>query len=365
MSHGKAENRKDLLIYHYFEKDVSYRDNFLHFLIFGVQKSNDYVMIISGKCTLELPDLPNIRYVFSESNRSDYGGYAQLINQDLELNPYQHVFFINSSVRGPFVPTFCKQAWYTYFLDQLQNDVGIVGSSICILKEDFRHSNAYQERFGGHPPYSHVQTMAYVMPKSVLNQLIADGFYKVDRDSSKSLAIENYEIHLSQLILQQGKNLRCLLPEFNGIDYRKPHSNPNPTSTIGDPNEVLGYFGRSVHPYEVLFVKTNRHLYTEDYLARLTYSMAQAKGFYEVTSWQEITSSLGQSAADYLKRVECMALSSQSVSDFSYLSGDVENREKLQMAQDQANANRVLLENMRRSTSWKITRPLRWFKDLL
>lgn len=356
---------ENLVIYHYFEKDPSYRDNLLHFLAFGLAPACNYVFIMSGAYSIDLPTLPNVRYVFTEVKRSDFGGYAHVINEGLDLAPYEHVFFINSSVRGPFVPPFSKQAWYTYFLDQLQNGVGIVGSSICILKEDFRHSIAYQERFGGHPPYSHVQTMAYMIPKSVLNLLIADGFYIVDRDSNKSLAIENYEIHLSQLILQQGKNLRCLLPEYNGIDYRMSHNNPNPTSTIGDPNEALGYFGRSVHPYEAMFVKTNRHLYTEDYLARLTYSMAQAKGFYEATSSQDIASSLGKSVADYLKRIACMAQSNQVVSDFSYLPGDVENREKLQMAQEQANADRVLLENMRRSTSWKITLPLRWLKDLL
>jgi hypothetical protein len=120
--------------------------------------------------------------------------------------------------------------------------------------------------------------MAYGLPNAVLKKLISSGFYQEDRDSTKTLAIENYEIHLSQLILQQGKNLRCLLPEFNQIDYRFPHANINPTSTIGDPNEELGYFGRSVHPYEVLFVKTNRNLYSEEYLARLAYSMEIASG---------------------------------------------------------------------------------------
>lgn len=356
---------KNLLIYHYFEKDVSYRDNLLHFLAFGLAPACDYVFIMSGPHSIDLPTLANARYVFTEAKRSDFGGYAHVINEGLDLAPYEYVFFINSSVRGPFVPPFSKQAWYSYFLYQLQDGVGIVGSSICILKEYFRHSIAYQGRFGGHPPYSHVQTMAYAMPRIVLQKLIADGFYKEDRDSTKSLAIENYEIHLSQLILQQGKNLRCLLPEFNGIDYRKPHSNPNPTSTIGDPNEALGYFGRSVHPYEVLFVKTNRHLYTEDYLARLSYSMAQAAGIYQEQALQSMANSLGKSVVDYLKRMEKMALSKQGVPDFSYLPGDLENREKLKVAQEQALADRTQLDAMLQSTSWKITWPLRWIKDLL
>jgi hypothetical protein len=356
---------KNLVLYHYFEKDQSYRDNLLHFLAFGLDPSCDYVFIISGPYSIKLPALPNVRYVFTEVKRSDFGGYAQLINEGMDLSAYTHIFFINSSVRGPFIPSYCHQSWCEDFLEQMHEDVGIVGSSICTLDEDFRHSIAYQNRFGGQSPYSHVQTMAYVLPKAVLEKLIADGFYQEDRDTSKSLAIENYEIHLSQLVLQQGKNLRCLLPELNHIDYRQPHSNPNPTSTIGDPNEVLGYFGRSVHPYEVIFVKTNRHLYTEGYLARLTYSMIQAKDVSGPFSIDAVGAMLGESVADYLSRIEKMALSKEGVSDFSYLPGDLENREKLKLAQEQADADRALLNNLLQSTSWKITRPLRWLKDLL
>jgi hypothetical protein len=318
-----------------------------------------------------LTQLHNVRYVFTEAKRSDFGGYAHVLNEEIDLVPYEHIFFINASVRGPYDLPHERQTWVEVMLapfQQLSADggsVGMVGTSICILDQNFRHSIQYQQRFGGLPPYSHVQTMAYVLPKHVLEKLIADGFYQEDRDSSKTLAIENYEIHLSQLVLQQGRNLRCLLPEFNRIDYRLPHKNPNPTSTVGDPNEVLGYFGRSVHPYEILFVKTNRHLYTEAYLARLTYSMAHAKGGFENLASKNDDALFTESVVDYLTRVKNMALSPQSVSDFSYLPGDLDNREKLKTAQEQAFADRTLLNDMLQSTSWKITRPLRWIKDLL
>jgi hypothetical protein len=352
--------QKKLVIYHYFEKNSNYRDNFLHFQIFGVRSEVDYVFIISGDCSVDLPTLPNVVYFFTDHKRSDFGGYAQLINEGFDLSPYDNIFFINSSVRGPFVPPYFSQPWCESFLDKMHIDVGAVGSSICTLNEDFRHSINYQARYGGNPPYSHVQTMAYVLRKKVLSKLIADGFYLEDRDTTKTLAIEDYEIHLSQLVLKQGWNLRCLLSEFNGIDYRLPHTNPNPTSTVGDPNEVLGYFGRSVHPYETIFIKTNRDLYTDAYLDRLTYSMMQAR---RSNISEAILAS--PSVQGYINRVERQALSGEQVSDYSYLPGFIENQALLKTGQEEATLAKKQLKDMLQSTSWKITAPIRALRDWL
>lgn len=350
--------KKNLVIYHYFERDVSYRDNFLHFLSFGYQEENDYVFIVSGQYSVELPKFSNIQYVFTEPKRSDFGGYAEFINSGFSFQLYEFIFFINSSVRGPYLPAYAQQSWTQVFLKQMGSDVGIVGTSICTLKENFRHSVNYQERFGGVPPYSHVQTMAYVLRRSVLEKLIETGFYQEDRDITKTLAIENYEIHLSQLVLAQGWNLRCLLPEFNSIDYRLPHTNPNPTSTVGDPNEVLGFFGRSAHPYESIFIKTNRNLYTEAYLDRLTYSMWQARTGQKRTEIMAFPS-----VEQYLQRIKVNALSGESVTDFSYLPGFIDGQAELELARQESLEAKSQLLSTLSSSSWKITAPFRKFMN--
>lgn len=352
-------NSKNIVIYHYFEKDAGYKYNLLHFLVFGVLPELDYVIVISGGYSIGLPKLPNVRYLFAEPKKSDFGGYAQLINEGLNLDPYDNIFFINSSVRGPFVPSYYHHPWYEAFLEQMHDDVGLVGTSICSLKEDFRHSINYQARYGGTPPYSHVQTMAYVLRKEVLSQLIATGFYLDDRDSTKTLAIEDYEIHLSQLVLKLGWNLHCLLPEFNGIDYRLPHVNPNPTSTVGDPNEVLGYFGRSAHPYETIFVKTNRDLYTEDYLNLLTYSMWNSSKQAKLPEILALSS-----VQNYLQRIESNALSGKAVRDFSFLPGYAESQAQLLIAKEEALDAKTRLDDILNSTSWRVTSIMRRIRAL-
>ena len=354
---------KILVLYHYFEKDLSYRDNLCHFLAFAIIPTIDYVIIISGPHTLDLPKLENIRYVFTEPTRSDFGGYARVINQGLNVSSYDYIFFVNSSVRGPFMPPYQETSWLDIFLGQLssnKDEVGMVGATICTLDSNFGHSICYQERYGGIPPFSHIQTMVYGLSSSVLSKLIDNGFYREERDLTKTLAIEDYEIHLSQLVLQQGKNLRCLLPEFNQIDYRLPHVNINPTSTVGDPNEVLGYFGRSVHPYEVIFVKTNRNLYTEEYLARLTHSMEVAYRHSRMRSIGE-----NPSVQNYLARINVLALSSDAVNDFSYLPRDIENQAKLEAVLEQLSQAKEALSRVLDSNSWKLTAPLRRLIDWL
>jgi hypothetical protein len=353
-------NKSNLVVYHYYEKDASYRDNFLHFLTFGLQEENDYVAIISGEHTLELPDFPNIKYVLTEPKKSDFGGYAHLINSGLDLSDYDFIFFINSSVRGPYLLPHTQQSWTQIFLNQMDSDVGMVGTSICTLKSDFRHSINYQERYGSSAPFSHVQTMTYVLRRPVLEAIIKTEFYEHDRDSTKTLAIEDYEIHLSQLVLAQGWNLRCLLPELNRIDYRKPHINPNPSSTVGDPNEVLGYFGRSIHPCEGVFVKTNRNLFSDSYLKRLAYSMFIGKS-------GDFPKSLNTSLSiiDYLERLKVEALQGKSVVDFSYLPGQQEERVQLERSCAEGAEAKKRLAEVLASNSWKITAPLRRLKDWL
>lgn len=48
---------------------------------------------------------------------------------------YEHVFFVNSSVCGPFLPPVVGADWKTTFLEKLEGDVGLVGSTINILTQ--------------------------------------------------------------------------------------------------------------------------------------------------------------------------------------------------------------------------------------
>ena len=269
---------KSLIIYHYFEKDTSYRDNFLHFLAYGYSRDNDYIFIISGPHTLDLPIAENISYLFAENHNNDFGGYCNLfnINNGVNILKYDFFFFVNSSVRGPFLMFREHKYWTEYFIEQLDPEVGIVGSTINILSSSSPYSEAYFKKYGGSGLYSHVQTTSYLLPRKSLLFLIDQGFYALQGVLSKDEVILEYELKLSQLLKERGWNLKSLLPEYNQIDFRKKHFDVNPTSIYGDLHNNSSYFGRTVHPYEVIFIKTNRGLYSEAYLDRLTYSISHS-----------------------------------------------------------------------------------------
>ena len=72
--------------------------------------------------------------------------------------------------------------------------------------------------------------------------------------------------------------MRSLLPEYREIDYRRPTSDINPTSGEGDPSFQGGYFGRTLHPFETIFVKTNRQIAPEALMVHLASNQTRASG---------------------------------------------------------------------------------------
>ncbi|SAL75774.1 hypothetical protein AWB71_05090 [Caballeronia peredens] len=265
-----------LVVYHFFEKDQTYIHNLAHFLLFGYSEDCDYLVVIAGQHAIDLPERRNIRYLFTENSNSDFGGYCAAINSPLaNVLDYEFVYFVNSSVRGPFLPPYAGHDWKSVFSAKLNGDIGLVGSTINILSRESPYSQHYKADCGGCEPFSHVQTMAYAMPNKSLAYLRDAGFYSNGAKLTKTQVILRYELHLSQLILKRGWNIAAILPEYNRIDFRKSHDDPNTVAARelhGDPNWKHGYFGRSAHPFEVVFVKTNREIFSEGYLDRLAYS---------------------------------------------------------------------------------------------
>ena len=274
----RVDGGKVLVIYHYYEKDQSYIDNFCHFLRFGYDSDLSYLIIVAGEHTIDFPALNNIQYLFTENKNFDYGGYCEVVSTLSIWQKYDFYLFVNSSVRGPFDPAYWDQKWTDLFIDQLSADIGIVGSAISITPSQHSIAKMYHEKYGklerNHQFLGHVQTTCYALSRQILEQLIKAGFYEVNEALNKDETVRDYEIRLSQLILDMGFNLRCMLPEYNQVDYRVALTDLNPTSREGDSGFKYSYFGRSAHPYESIFIKTSRNTFSEEDLMRLAYSMS-------------------------------------------------------------------------------------------
>lgn len=267
---------KTLVFFHYYEANETYIKNLLHFLYFGYVKDAHYVIIIAEKCSVDLPKADNITYINAPNTNWDYGGYCHAIKNIKDVLDYDYYFFVNCSVRGPFVPPYIHVSWHKIFIDLMVNDVGFIGATINKLSPFSPTFSSFTKRHSCNSA-DHVQTPMYAMTKAVFQYLLDYGFYDIEIPLTKDRVIEDYELLLSKVVLEGGWKIRCLLPEFEINDINSPRPIVDETLHVGDVVGPKRYFGRTPHPYETVFVKTNRFMFTNDYLERLAHSMYRGR----------------------------------------------------------------------------------------
>jgi hypothetical protein len=215
-----------------------------------------FVFVINGECSVQIPPASNIIVLRRPNVGYDFGAYAHAL-ENLPNDPesYQHFFFMNTSVRGPFQRN-DSPIWQHTFIEMMKGDVKLVGTTINIHPSEA----PYLAEQGFTAPFSHVQSQMFAMDKDCLEFLKPLIFNNDTENMHFSDVIVQKEVAMSQYVLQNNWNINCCLPAYKDIDYRKVEADINPTSHNGDPCYVGGYFGSTFTPYDVVFIKTNRGL---------------------------------------------------------------------------------------------------------
>jgi hypothetical protein len=264
-----SKNEKTLIIYAYYEKNYEYIKNLEFFLKFGLYDDIDYIFCIANKtCSIQIPSLPNIKIILRDNIGYDFGAYADAL-ETIDINLYNNFFFINTSVRGPFLPKELRSTtrWTDHFLKLLTNDTKLVGTTINIYNitdpddQIYRHLNLLTEK-GYTAPFPHVQTQLFAIDNEALQYIISSGFFNKPMETNYYKFIALYEVLLSQLILKKNWNINCILPKYKDLDYRTLTYDINPSNLNGDPGCHNSYFGGTIEPYDVIFIKTNRNIST-------------------------------------------------------------------------------------------------------
>ena len=250
---------KILVLYCYFEKNINYINNLQFFLKLGLYDECDYLFIINGKISIEIPEKDNIKVLYRKNEDYDFGAYNDAL-ETINIDKYNYYFFINTSVRGPFIPTYVNIKWYEPFINLLINDVKLVGTSINILNKETNESRAFYYKTKFEKPYTHVQTQMFAMTQECLKFLIFSKLFSNHDFDNWIEFIAVKEILMSQLVLKNNWNISCIIPEYQNIDYRTLKNDINLLSDYGDPIRSNSCFGRTVHPYETIFFKINRNL---------------------------------------------------------------------------------------------------------
>jgi hypothetical protein len=171
---------------------------------------------------------------------------------------YDYYFFINTSVRGPFLIYDNKKDWVFYFIQLLGKETRLAGTTINIFKTS--HHKIIQ-LYGKKKYYSHVQSMFFVMDQILFDFLQHLNFFNEKEINKKTNMLDiiiEKEIGLSQIALNQNWNINCILDKYRDIDYRVLEKDINQSSYNGDAYLKNKYFGDTIDPYYVIFFKNNR-----------------------------------------------------------------------------------------------------------
>jgi hypothetical protein len=225
---------RTLVIYvlHEINKNVEY---FLKNGIFKKHLTDFYIIINSLTVRLVHPDATIIN---RENIGHDFGGWSYCLFQKIDgkylHELYDNFLFINSTVRGPFLPEWCYDNWIDLFLNKITNVDKLIGTTV-----------------GSYQGFSHIQSMMFCTDRIGLDILINSNiFTPIIRPMNKVDVIFSKEIGMSSKILAANYNISCMLTKFRGCDFRTYKHSKDLNIFAND-----SYFGIEVHPYEVIFIK--------------------------------------------------------------------------------------------------------------
>ena len=229
-----------LYMFHVYNDRVK---NFLDKCIF-YDESVDFIIISSDKANIfAVPSI--VKVLFRDNVGFDFGGWSDaLITGDLYKN-YERFVFINSSVIGPFIPSYYKGRWTDIYLNGLKDNVKLFGSTI----------NTCQN-----PYLTHVQSYVFAMDKEALEYLIECNIFSMKHyANTMNEAIHTKEIAMSRRILERGWNIGSLLPYYNGVDFTFKNKIPEECG-IMFLDDVMYPQYRNVlwSEYQLVFIKGNR-----------------------------------------------------------------------------------------------------------
>lgn len=244
-------NKKTLIIY----CGHTINENLIFFCRNGYidDPKYDYIFVFNNpSLKLEFSiDRSNIKIITRENVGYDFAGWTHVLFSDDPDNKgkplyekYEYFILINSTVRGPFLPSYYNQRdhgyWPELFISKLNNDVKLVGAIVA-----FYHSKPF------------ISSAFLVTDQIGLGVGIKNGIFdpKVIEKNKINVVLKK-EMGLSNAIIEAGYNIRSMLSCYKDIDL-KNYKCPQVTVCHLNPKR---YYGIDINPYEIIFMKSNRKI---------------------------------------------------------------------------------------------------------
>ncbi|KAK6340615.1 hypothetical protein TWF696_008940 [Orbilia brochopaga] len=235
---GTLDDRP-LVLYVYHEDDISW-DNAMFFLKHGLHDGADFIFIINGRSAFksEIPVANHIMVIQRENTCFDIGAYGEVLraNTSALLYKYKRFILMNSSVRGPFMPTWSSECWTDAYLSKVTETNKLVGISMNCR--------------GASDP--HVQAMFLAIDRTGLEVLIDDVISPCFATFDDRIRAE---INMTTAIIKAGYTVTAFMTAFS--------SDPDYTHKC-DHKDILhnnSYYEMNIHPYESIFHRANRNIF--------------------------------------------------------------------------------------------------------
>jgi hypothetical protein len=188
INYARPQN-KIVCYYTYYEKDEVYKKNLEFFLTNGINDLIDYIFVINGECSVPIEETSHVKVLKRENTGFDFGAYSYGIKNTEKT--YEYYFFINSSVRGPYIKGYSN--WQDEFINLIKDDIKLVGTTINIK------------------PYvlgsTHVQSMMFAMDYECFDFLKESIFKEDEIINNKLDVILQKEVKMSEIVLANNWNI--------------------------------------------------------------------------------------------------------------------------------------------------------------
>ena len=270
----------------------------------------DYIIVVSGwKCelcetslkeVLIRPELKSkgkdwVTLLYRENRGMDFGAYNMSITWVNQHRPtiYKYFIFINSSLRGPFMPKWTPNTFhFTDALTQMMKDdsrIKIVGSYITCLSKAFE-------------PFQRVvmESLFFCLDEDSLRWVIEDGVFNI-RDKKTDIALLG-EYGLMNSVIRRGWRAESLSMRYaKGLDWASSvHENCNDNRHSSRRGILDGEISPNL--LEHIFVKTSWCVRAKEsgvlsrWLLKLSQGEPGTSGEPDMAGWKYGVSEFGTSS---------------------------------------------------------------------
>ncbi|CAD0097090.1 unnamed protein product, partial [Aureobasidium mustum] len=236
-AYSSAGGATDLILYTYHETSEALK-NLNFFLKHALHNKADFIFIMNGEYTINIPDLPNVKVIDRPNTCYDLGAYGEVLraNDSLLATKYSRFIMINASLRGPFLPSWANNCWSDTYLSKLSDRVKLVGMTYNCAHND------------GYPP--HVQSMIMATDKLGMAAILP----KLKCFENMASAVNEGETQITRWIHEAGYGTYAMMSSFTaygGVESDKvylEHCTGSDVLYSGEHN------GTSLHPYDTIKV---------------------------------------------------------------------------------------------------------------